>query len=62
MSLSLLLRFYRKSGHAEALNMAELTLKKMANGGMYDQLGGERGTSLTTRVPHAIAAARAMSG
>ena len=40
MSLSLLLRHYRKSGHVEALNMVELTLKKMANGGMYDHLGG----------------------
>jgi uncharacterized protein YyaL (SSP411 family) len=40
MSLSLLLRHYRKSGNAEALNMVELSLKKMANGGMYDQLGG----------------------
>jgi len=40
MSLSLLLRYYRHSGRSEALDMVELTLKKMARGGMYDQLGG----------------------
>ena len=40
MSLSLLLRYHRKTGKAEALEMVELTLKKMANGGVYDQLGG----------------------
>ena len=40
MSLSLLLRYYRRSGRKEARDMALLTLRKMANGGMYDQLGG----------------------
>ena len=40
MALSLLLRSYRRSGNRNALEMVELTLKKMANGGIYDQLGG----------------------
>ena len=40
MSLGVLLRYYRKSGDSEALNMVELSLKKMASGGMCDQLGG----------------------
>jgi uncharacterized protein YyaL (SSP411 family) len=36
----LLLRYHRRSGDAEALRMATLTLEKMAGGGMYDQVGG----------------------
>ena len=36
----LLLREHRRTGDAEALRMATLTLEKMAAGGMYDQLGG----------------------
>ena len=40
MSLGVLLRYYRNSGNSEALNIVELSLKKMATGGMYDQLGG----------------------
>jgi len=40
MSLSLLLRYFRRSGREEARDMALLSLRKMANGGMYDQLGG----------------------
>lgn len=39
-TVSLLLRFYHEHGDDDALHMAELTLKKMAGGGMYDQLGG----------------------
>jgi len=35
-----MLRFSQLSGHQEALNAALLTLKKMAYGGIYDQLGG----------------------
>jgi len=35
-----LLRYYVRTGDAEALNVATFTLKKMARGGMYDQLGG----------------------
>jgi uncharacterized protein YyaL (SSP411 family) len=40
MSLMFLLRHYRRTHSAEALQMVELTLQKMANGGMYDHLGG----------------------
>ena len=40
MGLSLLLRYWKRTGNAEALQMVEFTLEKMANGGMYDQLGG----------------------
>ena len=40
MSLSLLLRRYVRRGDQRALEIAEHTLKCMARGGMYDQLGG----------------------
>ena len=40
MGLSLLLRYWHRTGNANALNMVEVTLEKMARGGMYDQLGG----------------------
>jgi hypothetical protein len=40
MTLMFLLRHYRRTGSPEALNMVELTLEKMAAGGMYDHLGG----------------------
>jgi uncharacterized protein YyaL (SSP411 family) len=36
----LLLRHHRRTGDAQALQMATFTLEKMAAGGMYDQLGG----------------------
>ena len=39
MSLAFLLRYHRREG-GEALDMVQLSLKKMARGGMYDQLGG----------------------
>lgn len=35
-----LLRYYAKTNHQQALDMVELTLKKMAMGGLYDQVGG----------------------
>ncbi len=35
-----LLRYYTKSNNRKALDMVELTLKKMAMGGLYDQVGG----------------------
>ena len=35
-----LLRHHRRTGDGESLRMAELTLEKMAAGGMYDQVGG----------------------
>ncbi len=35
-----LLRYHRRTGDAQALRMAALTLEKMARGGMYDHAGG----------------------
>ena len=40
LPIRLLLRFYRRTGNAEILKPAVLTLQKMAQGGMYDQIGG----------------------
>ena len=40
MGLPFLLRYWHHSGNANALEMVEVTLEKMARGGMYDQLGG----------------------
>jgi len=40
LPIRLLLRHYHRSGDAEALQMALLTLEKMAGGGMYDHVGG----------------------
>ena len=40
MMLSLLLRHWNRTRNENTLSMAELTLQKMAMGGMYDQLGG----------------------
>jgi uncharacterized protein YyaL (SSP411 family) len=40
MVIEFLLREHVRSGNADALGMAELTLQRMAQGGMYDQLGG----------------------
>jgi uncharacterized protein YyaL (SSP411 family) len=40
MALSFLLRYRKSTGSKEALEMVEKTLEKMANGGIYDQLGG----------------------
>ncbi len=40
MGLSMLLRYWHRTGNPNALEMVELTLEKMARGGMYDQLGG----------------------
>ena len=39
-ALALLLRHHRRTGNKYALTMATVTLDKMAEGGMYDQLGG----------------------
>ena len=39
-ALSLLLRHHRRTGDAHALQMVEKTLRAMADGGMYDQVGG----------------------
>ena len=40
MGLPFLLRYWHHTGNANALEMVELTLEKMARGGLYDQLGG----------------------
>ena len=40
MVLDYLLRHHAATGDAHALEMVELTLRRMAHGGMYDQLGG----------------------
>ena len=40
MTLEVLLRDYFRTGNTDSLEMLELTLKKMATGGMYDQIGG----------------------
>ncbi|MCH8066946.1 MAG: thioredoxin domain-containing protein, partial [Chloroflexi bacterium] len=55
MTLELLLRHWRESGDPEALSMVELTLTKMARGGIYDQLGGgfhRYATDAAWLVPH----------
>jgi len=40
MPVRLLLRYYRRTGDKKVLDMARLTLDKMAAGGIYDQVGG----------------------
>ena len=40
MTLDFALSQHRRTGDLDALWMAELTLEKMAHGGLYDQLGG----------------------
>jgi len=40
MTLSFLLRHWKRTGEQEALRMVEVTLERMANGGIYDHLGG----------------------
>jgi len=40
MTLDFLLTQYKRTGDLDTLYMAELTLEKMAHGGIYDQLGG----------------------
>ena len=40
MGLPFLLRYWHHSDNANALEMVETTLQKMARGGIYDQLGG----------------------
>ena len=40
MNLEVLLRHYHRTGDRDALSGVEVTLRAMANGGIYDQLGG----------------------
>ena len=54
-ALSMLLRYWFRSGNGEALAMAEKTLNAMADGGIYDQIGGgfhRYSTDRQWRVPH----------
>jgi uncharacterized protein YyaL (SSP411 family) len=55
MPIRVLLRHHARTGDAEALQMATLTLEKMAGGGMYDQVGGgfhRYSTDARWLVPH----------
>jgi len=40
MTLSFLLRYWKSEGSKKALDIVEMTLEKMAHGGIYDHLGG----------------------
>ena len=40
MTYEFLLRYYQRTGDQQALAMVDLTLKRMAEGGIYDQIGG----------------------
>ena len=40
MSIEFLLRYWKRSGNQRALEMVEKTAHEMADGGIYDQLGG----------------------
>jgi uncharacterized protein len=55
MALEFLLRTHARTGNKEALNIVSRTLKKMAEGGIYDQLGGgfhRYSTDARWLVPH----------
>ncbi len=55
MVLPFLLRYWRRTENQNALEMVELTLEKMAQGGLYDQLGGgfhRYSTDTVWLVPH----------
>jgi len=55
MALEFLLRYFHRRQHTAALEMVELTLEKMARGGIYDQIGGgfhRYATDARWLVPH----------
>jgi len=55
MTLEFLLRTHARTGNQEALKMVSYTCRKMANGGMYDQIGGgfhRYSTDAKWLVPH----------
>ena len=55
MTLEFLLRTYARTGNQDALQMASHTCRKMADGGIYDQLGGgfhRYSTDARWLVPH----------
>ncbi|OGW81203.1 MAG: hypothetical protein A3C47_00400 [Omnitrophica bacterium RIFCSPHIGHO2_02_FULL_51_18] len=54
-SLSFLLRYWKRTGDAHALDMVTHTLRSMASGGIYDKLSGgfhRYSTDTQWRVPH----------
>lgn len=55
VSLNLMLRYYARTGTQDALDMSLFTLRKMADGGMHDHLGGgfhRYSTDARWHVPH----------
>ncbi len=55
LALSFLLRYWRVTGESHARHMVEMSLRKMALGGMYDHLGGgfhRYSTDVEWLVPH----------
>ncbi|HEV7843676.1 MAG TPA: thioredoxin domain-containing protein, partial [Pyrinomonadaceae bacterium] len=55
MNLEFLLRYFYRTGDGEAFEMVEHTARRMAEGGMYDQLGGgfhRYSTDAKWLVPH----------
>ena len=55
MNLEFLLRYYLRSGQPRALELVDLTLTRMASGGIYDHLGGgfhRYATDARWLVPH----------
>jgi len=55
MPLEFLLRYHHRSGESQALKIVDLTLTRMASGGIYDQLGGgfhRYSTDADWLVPH----------
>jgi uncharacterized protein YyaL (SSP411 family) len=55
MSMEFLLRYWKRTGDQKALEMVEFTADKMADGGIYDQLGGgfhRYATDAVWLVPH----------
>jgi uncharacterized protein YyaL (SSP411 family) len=55
LELNFLLHYYRFAGEPKALEMVDLSLEKMARGGIYDQLGGgfhRYATDAAWVVPH----------
>ena len=54
-NIEYLLRFWHATGNINFLNLVKLTLEKMAQGGIYDQIGGgfhRYSTDAHWRVPH----------
>jgi uncharacterized protein YyaL (SSP411 family) len=55
LALEFLLRYYSRYKETEALSIVEITLNKMANGGIYDQIGGgfhRYATDIAWQIPH----------